>query len=235
MKLKAARILILISLILWSLDSFGQRRARTQRPTYGTFQAGLLLGGNLAQLDGDFFTGYDNSGIYAGIRGVANISRQISLTIDMLYSQKGSKIPHGVRLTSQRSVNDRIIDLDYAEVPIALKMNLTNENFAPYLEFGFSYGRLIDSEIREKSPDLIEGTIYSELVDDFSSTDLGVLAGFGISSKRKFDVGLRLTFSFTRLYNAIDPVEFNPLSGLPREVEFLRNYHASLFVGYRFL
>ena len=233
--MKAFKSIAVLFLLLLTIQCLSQRRVRTQKPDYRVFEAGIILGGNLAQLDGDFFTGYDNSGYYGGLRGIANIAPQISLLVEMLYSQKGSKIPHGVRLTSQRSVNDRIIDLNYAEVPIVLKMKLNRQSFTPYVEVGVSYARLINSEVQEKSPDLIDGTVYNNLVDAFRSTDLGIVTGFGFTANRKLDVGMRLSFSFTRLYNAENPVEFNPLSGIPREVEFLRNYHLSLFAGYIFL
>ena len=86
--------------------------------------------------------------------------------MELLFSQKGSKIPHGVFITNNE-VRDRTIQLNYAEVPIVFKLILTPLKNSSFIEFGGSFSRLINTNIQEKDPSRIRGTIYQEIESDF--------------------------------------------------------------------
>ena len=213
--------------------AYGQRR-RTSKKEIKRFEAGVLLGVNFSQIDGDYFTGFDKKGIYGGIRGVANVSNTTSIVVDMLYSQKGSKIPHGVVIDNQ-SVNDRIIGINYAEVPIVLKHKLLTTSSSPFLELGLSFSRQINTIIQEKSPGLFKGTVYREIESQFERTDMNLVAGLGAAAGSHLSIGLRYNFSLNRFYFNEAYEAPTVFSLRPREVQFLRNYYISFYAAYHIL
>jgi hypothetical protein len=192
------------------------------------------LGANFSQIDGDFFTGFDKVGWYGGLRGIVNLDRRTSIYLEMIYSQKGSKIPHGVRLTSQAEVRDRQIDIQYMDVPILLHLQLKPDRRSSFLEFGPVISRLIQTRIQERPPEQIPGTVYEEVKSDFSTTDIGLLAGLGFPILPQLDLNLRYTLALRPFYENEDFMEPLPFSQTEKEVEFLRNYHLSVFLSYRF-
>ncbi len=207
--------------------------AQRKRGRYDTFGGGLLFGVNISQMDGDYFTGFDKAGFYAGLRGVVYFSSQWSLNMELLYSQKGSKIPHGTFINN-REVRDRSIELNYAEVPILFKLMLTPLKNSSFLEFGGSFSKLIKANIQEKSANLIRGTIYRDISVEFQSFDFNAVVGLGFKAGEHLEFGFRYNFGVNRFYKNEDFVLPSPLSGKPKEVEFLRNYYISLFAAYQF-
>lgn len=210
----------------------GQSRKRLSRDEI--FEAGVLLGANFSQMDGDYFTGFDKVGWYGGLRGIVNLNRRTSLYLEMVYSQKGSKIPHGIRLTSQAEVRDRLVDIQYMDVPILLHYQLRPDEQGAFFEFGPVISRLIQTRIQERPPEQISGTVYEEIKSDFSTTDIGLLAGVGFPIFPQLDLNLRYTLALRPFYENEDFVAPIPFSQIEKEVEFLRNYHLSLFVSYKF-
>jgi hypothetical protein len=81
-----------------------------------TFRAGLILGLNLAQVDGDNYVGYGKFGLHAG--GVAELplSKRTSLSFELLYEQKGaySRFPQN----TLNQTNTYKFTANYANVPI---------------------------------------------------------------------------------------------------------------------
>ena len=232
--MKTANLIILLLLIVVEA-SFGQNRRRTSLEPVQVFEAGVIFGRSFAQIDGDYFTGFDKGGWYAGLRGVANLSVQSSINVEMLFSQKGSRIPHGTSLMP-KSVNDRLIALDYAEVPIVFKRKFHPTPSTPFFEIGASYARLINTKIEELPTTLINGgTIYEEIVPMFSSFDVALVGGFGYSANNTVEFAMRFHTSLNKFYNNIGFEK--PAIGSPRqkEVVFLRNYHLTLMIAYKLL
>ena len=207
----------------------GQYRSK---PKFETFEMGILTGLNLSQMDGDYFQGYDKLGLMFGFQGIMNLSRGMGIQIELLYSQKGSRIEHGTVITPQ-SRKDRIIDLRYAEVPILVRLLLEpkKENTA-YVTIGFSVAQRIGIQIIENDKNDIRGTVYQDIKDEFTSREINLVVGLSKYFQR-LSLGIRFVYGLTRFYENEFFEEPAPFALQPKEVEFLRNYHLSLYAGYR--
>lgn len=108
-----------------------------------TFYGGLLGGVNFTQVDGDSYAGYHKIGFNAGGIAYAQLAPKIAGSIEILFSQKGSR---GHK--AQESGNPGVIiqkyriDLNYAEVPIQINyFDRRKSHFGG----GLSYSQLISS------------------------------------------------------------------------------------------
>lgn len=201
-------------------------------PDSERFSAGLILGYNSAQIDGDYQIGFDKFGITGGLRGIARITPRLDFNIEMLYSKKGSKIfpPRAQILVNPKK--DRIIDLTYVDAPIFFKWLLKKEASIWHIELGGIYSRLIDSEITEEIRDASREFVYQDAVADFDKDDISVLAGFGYTWQKGFALNLRYSISVNKFYKNPDFQSFNPGGVVVKDVQFLRNYHYSLSISY---
>ncbi len=222
----------LILALLIACSSFGQSKKRKRLRQDEIFEAGLLIGMNFSQLDGDFFTGFDKLGWYGGARGIINFTQRSSLNIEMLYSQKGSKIPHGVRLESNIEVRDRLISLNYIDVPLLFKTKLTTNPRSAFLETGPVLSRLLKSAVEERERARIPGTSYKEIEQEFKTLDVSWMIGIGINPVEHIDLSLRYSYSFSKLYLNEDYEAPFAFSSQTRQVAFLRNYFASVVLSY---
>lgn len=212
----------------------GQTRRRRSKLKYEIFEGMAVVGLNASQIDGDNFTGYNKTGWYGGIRGIANFSSTLSLNVELLYSQKGSKIPHEGRNNQLRERRDRMIALNYAEVPIILKYRLSEEVVAPYLDIGLTFSRLIDSKIEERTYQAPNSIFYKEIEEEFNGNDVNFTVGLGLSINRRIEVSLRYTYALGRFYTSPHPNDSDLFTPRSKQVRFLRNYHFSLLVAYKF-
>lgn len=225
----------ILLVILFGLSTFAAGQNGRALRSDEIFEAGMLAGFNLSQMDGDYFTGFDKIGWYGGLQGIINLNRQLSLHLEMLYSQKGSRIPHGVKLDSRNEVRDRLIDLHYMDVPILLHYQLAQNSKSGFLEFGPVISQLIQTNIEENAPQNIEGTVYREIQSSFENRDFSLLLGAGFPLYRDLNINLRYQYGLRRFYTNEDFVAPIPFSSIEKEVEFLRNYHFSIALSYRFL
>jgi hypothetical protein len=85
------------------------------------FKAHFIAGMNIAQLDGDEEYGYRKFGLLAGVGTVVKFSKLFSVSMDLLYSQKGSKPRYG---SYDNGVpNNYNVSLDYLEIPISFNIH----------------------------------------------------------------------------------------------------------------
>lgn len=88
-----------------------------------SFRAHALLGLNASQIDGDGLWGYNQGGIWGGVKVSLPLSKNISLQTGMLYSAKGSRY------------NEDILEpyaiwrLSYLELPVEIQGKLVNRVF----------------------------------------------------------------------------------------------------------
>jgi hypothetical protein len=149
--------------------------------------AGLVVGFNASQLDGDDFRGYSKVGLNAGLAVEYRIpsSKRLGLGLEMLFSMKGS-----TRKLNPSSGNNvkSTITLNYVEIPVYLRFREWNLDF----HGGMSYGRLISSKTNEF-------TIY--LPEDFKKDDLSVVLGVNYRFNEHFGAGARFTRSVVNIVN----------------------------------
>lgn len=137
--------LLLLCFVIWSLTSISAQR----------FEASLIGGFNLAQLDGDDLSGFNKIGLNAGAKVAAVLSDRWQLSLEMLFSQQGS---HRTRDDIYFSLYDNI-RLNLVETPVMISF----KDWKFRVNTGFSYGRLIS--FRAESPlgeDLTDTETYRE-------------------------------------------------------------------------
>ena len=84
-----------------------------------TFYGGLIAGANFTQIDGDNYAGYHKVGINAGGVVYARLGEHLAASIEILYSQKGSR-GHKEQETGGGLILSYNAKLTYAEVPLQL-------------------------------------------------------------------------------------------------------------------
>lgn len=103
------------------------------------FKGGITGGFNFSQIDGDDLIGFNKPGFNAGGYVSAILSDRWQLSMELLYSQQGSKQNPRDGLNAPF---DKIA-LNFVEVPILI--NFLEWKF--HVHTGVSYARLIDAEI----------------------------------------------------------------------------------------
>lgn len=107
------------------------------------FQAGVVAGANLSQIDGDRLGGFNQPGLSAGGKVATILSERWQVSLELLYSQQGSR----------RSNNDdpfsayEKIRLNFIEVPVLI--NFKEWKF--HLSGGVAYNRLINFKVIDAS------------------------------------------------------------------------------------
>ena len=106
-----------------------------------TFQGGLVLGTNFTQVDGDNFAGYHKVGLNAGGIIYTRIAEHVAVSMEILFSQKGSRAHHSQLSNTKTYLITRYdINLNYAEVPIQINYYDKRKS---HFGAGFSYSQLI--------------------------------------------------------------------------------------------
>jgi len=222
-------ILLFAFLIPITLNAQKRRFNPKQR-----FHAGVIVGLNLSQIDGDDYSGYDKIGAMGGLQGIALLNRRTKLVAELLYSEKGSRVENELRFQSRKN---RVLGVNYAEVPILIRFALFPEeaNIQMEIETGFSFSRLIQSKIEED----VEGVKYSytELEDQFRRSDLNYILGGHVEFFPNFNLGVRTNISLNKFYTYEDLEELNRLmarfgnTNIP--YRYFRNFHLSFYVSYQ--
>lgn len=108
-----------------------QKREKVSNPYYrdnemsdprktGLFKALFIAGVNGTQVDGDLQAGYYQWGFHGGIGTLVQFHRNISVSMELLYSMKGARSRPSVLLDTVTSFK---INWDYLEVPLSLNFN----------------------------------------------------------------------------------------------------------------
>jgi len=219
---------MLIGLLLFGASGM---QAQSKSKKQSIFGLSILGGMNLSQIDGDNFKGYDNIGLYAGLRGSMKFSTIMQMRIELLYSQKGSKF-ESTRGAAE-GVKDRHIKLNYAEIPIlfAYRINRESAKTALWVEGGISIARLLSSDVQDSDNPTDKEFLFSDIEDDFKPMDFSLIGGFGVDPLPNLGFGFRITWGLTKFYKNEDPT---PPSTNVEHVEFLKNYALQFFALYHF-
>jgi hypothetical protein len=108
---------------------------------YSQIFKGEVIGGfNKSQVDGDYCYGFDKYGFVGGVGVVAPIYKNLSLSLETLYSQKGSKLKPQYADSLDGSYK---LILNYVEVPFMIQY--TDRNIVS-AGVGISFNRLVKVE-----------------------------------------------------------------------------------------
>lgn len=133
--------------VLFSLFAFLSLLASpSQADAQQRFKAGLIAGVTAAQIDGDQSAGYHKLGLQGGLRGVTILSPKQEASIEILYSQRGSR-------NQPKTFPEFSTTLGFIEVPVQWHYNdwlVEGEDNEPdwyrvQFNVGLSYSRLLNT------------------------------------------------------------------------------------------
>ncbi|MEM8523831.1 MAG: porin family protein [Bacteroidota bacterium] len=230
MKYPLVAILLILGLLLPNLSNAQKRRFNPKQ----RFHAGIITGVNLSQIDGDDYSGYDKVGIMGGLQGIALLNRRTKLVAELLYSEKGSRVENEIFFQSGKN---RLLAMNYAEVPILIRFSLLPEdaNVQFEVEAGLAFSRLIQTKI-EENVELLRFS-YTEIEDQFRRSDLSYIIGGHAEFFPNFNIGMRSNMSLNKFYAYSDLEELDRLmakfgnKNIP--YRHFRNFHLTFYVSYQ--
>lgn len=182
------------------------------------FKGGILLGINASQIDGDEFGGFDKAGLNVGARFSGVVTPRMELSMDLLYSQRGSQ----ARLTLDNRIPQSKYSLHYVEVPFLFHykewLGVTVEESSFYrleVSAGISYSRLIRSRMLDNP---FEGR--EELLNQ---NDFSWILGFGYYLNPDNSFHFRYNQSVNFLFNDQQALNTRPLRGYYLSLHYLYN------------
>lgn len=107
------------------------------------FSGGYDVGANFCQVDGDLLGGYHKVGLSAGGVVYVRFSEKLGVSVELLYSQKGSKSRTLRESMAGLAVEAYDIKLNYVEVPVMFRVFGSKR---VHYGIGASYSRLIKSK-----------------------------------------------------------------------------------------
>lgn len=165
-----------------------------------TFFGGFILGTNFAQVDGDNFAGYRKIGLNAGAIVHTRLMDQATLSMSLLYSEKGS-VAGNNQLPARYGSSSTIIKeynilLQTAEIP--LNVNYFFKDKRSILNFGFSYAQLVNATA------VLNGVPTDE---DFPFKKYDVALNLGASYRlyKRFHLNFRFQNSLLNIRETHDP------------------------------
>jgi len=181
-----------------------QADAQVQR-----FKAGLVLGVNAAQINGDASAGFNKLGLQGGLRGVVVINDKVEISTELLFSQRGAR-----NNLVGPSANFNDLRLNFVEIPAIFNFKdwyLEDLDFYKFNFYaGLSFGRLISSTTNN--------IVWEPFLIQFNKNDFSWLAGATFYTRPNLGFGLRYTRFITRLYK---PALTGPGLALPLRSFFL--------------
>ncbi len=143
---------------------------------------GLKAGGSLSSLVGADAGAYNNLfGFHAGVFANIGLTNMIAFQPELLYSQKGGKLP-------LPGGNDLTRRFHYVDVPLAFHANANGLFF----EAGPQVGFLVAAQAKV-------GSASTDIKNSYNSVDFGYLAGLGYQQKTGLGIGLRYNGEFTNV------------------------------------
>jgi len=160
------------------------------------FVAAAVVGFNASQIDGDRAAGYEKPGIVLGIRGGANLIEKMSLTFDILYSQRGSKrVPRGEEIFEPYGINT-----PYVELPFQFHYKdwlVAFDDGSEYYRVSIEAGPVVSYLLKPTVTNLV----YESEIDNFNKIDLGITGGVSYYFGEHLGFSARFLKSITPLYN----------------------------------
>lgn len=148
-----------------------------------TFRAAPIAGFNLAQIDGDNLAGYHKFGLHVGAKAYAKLNEQLSIGVELLYSQKGSRENRRIYFQGE----DFIVNLEYAEIPVLLHYH---DKHGMIFGLGLSYNNLLKQSGFTYGPN----NPLTEPVE-FETWDLNFLADLAYVINDHYAINIRYAYS----------------------------------------
>ncbi|MDN5204220.1 porin family protein [Fulvivirgaceae bacterium BMA10] len=217
-------VTILFVMMFFTSMGYGQDDQQQQEKPKPTFS--LRAGATMSKLsvidnhwsfsNGIFGAYTKNSykpGFYIGTNMDIKLSEKGSLSLGLLYSQKGALAKREVSLFEEK------VKLHYVNIPILYKRHISNR-FSLY--GGVEAGALVDSRI-------INGSVINAVNNQFLTGDLGGVAGISYDFNDQFYLDFRWVEGITKL-NFLNPL--HAIGATPVHFE-ARNRSIQLGMGYK--
>lgn len=145
------------------------------------FYLKALIGIQGAQIDGDYYAGYNKAGIISGLTVCRDVSEKNTASFSLFFSQKGAR----KNAVPEKNIFDYYrASLNYIEIPVSI--------FHRYKHFTFNagcyYGRLISARESNQNGDIKTGV-------PFKSNDVGYILGAERKINENFSAGMRFSYS----------------------------------------
>ena len=164
-----------------------------------TFSGGVNLGFNASQVDGDDLSGFHKLGLNASVMTFVDIAKNISTSLELQFSQKGSQSG----FSPEKYSNSYRLKTDYLELPLML--HFTDKGGMQF-SGGISYSRLIN---------------YREFVDKIE-LDYSLLNKSESPKKQNFNYILGISYFMTskvsisiRFDHSIKAFRYSTISNYP--------------------
>ncbi|MCS6934669.1 MAG: PorT family protein [Chitinophagales bacterium] len=190
----------------------------------GLFRALFIAGINFSQIDGDEQAGYNYPGAHLGIGTLVKFHKNLSVSLELLYSMKGAWKWRNVNTFPQYVYQQQ---WDYVAIPLML--NVHDKKLVMF-SGGLSFNYLVRNKLRYEVYDP-----NGQIVDSLSSIgymalsreprrfDLGGTAAFQFLIKQVLGVGIRFEYSLIGLKPSVNPV---------RSIRFMYNNSVTLRLMY---
>ncbi len=175
-----------------------------------TFKAGLVFGFTASQITGDNDAGFNKPGLEGGIKSLVNLGEKSDLSLELLYSQRGSK--EEIRVDG---TNQEIYRIDYISIPIVYSYKdwAAEEYYRLHFHSGLSYGRLIKAELDNG----VDNSLFTDL---WRKNDLSILVGATYYINKHFGLTFRYNRSLILLYKNSEDSPINANSLIPFNLSF---------------
>jgi hypothetical protein len=221
----------LICLLLFSLVTIPAeaQRSRSKR-NQQRFKAGAFLGLNASQIDGDQRQGYGKVGLQTGLRGVAVLDERNELSIELAFSQRGSKSTRRSSSSSTRFLNSSAsrplqIDLTYADASFFYNILLSESykgHYGLHLHTGLTFSRLLGVEVAESRLPSAQGTSYEDLEPFFRSNSLNWIFGGTLYPIEELGFTIRHGLELTPFFKRED----YPQAEMKHLLQYFLSFHA---------
>jgi hypothetical protein len=165
------------------------------------FTGGLVAGANFCQIDGDNYAGYFKTGVNAGAILYARLNDRFALSMELLYSQKGSRSNFRKKTNTDSPshvIISQKINLNYAEIPIMLQVYDKRKS---HVGVGLSYAQLISAD---EKVIISDGYQYDPANYPFKKQDINLLLGANLNLIKGLYANLRFQYSLIPIRENVD-------------------------------
>ena len=195
-------------MLLAGANAFAQQENYFKQPDKNGrdkfFYAGLAIGINASQIDGDNFSGFHKAGLNAGIVSYIKFKPKLYGNIELLYSAKGAR---DVKEYNSPQVGTVPViytaKLNYVEIPLLLHYQAQDRIHAGA---GLSYSRLFSA--KEAIDEVIPNSI-NRREPNFKQEDINLLLSICYQLSGNLFARARYQYSLTTIRDAAQiPIEF---------------------------
>jgi Outer membrane protein beta-barrel domain len=200
------------------------------------FKAGVALGFNLAQLDGDLQQGYDKFGLGFGLKGFVIIKPQFDISAELFLNQKGATYTGNTNIVDTKTLFTQITT-NYADVIFLANFNINPNDAETHYKHSFhtgiSLGRLLNSKTSVQKGANFQSAYEQDLSKNYKSSDVSFVIGWSWFFTKRMGLTVRHTLSMTNMYD--NPVKLDIRNLGSTGYQSFRSYFLSAQLFYNFI